>query len=264
MLARLLPYASAMIPRILLSLALAASLGACATRGGDAEMAATPGDPLEPTNRQVLDVNMAVDDAVIRPVAQGYRAAVPAYARTRIRNVLDNMQEPRIFANNVLQGRFLDAGHTTMRFFFNSTVGVAGLYDVATDFGIARRTGDFGQTLNAWGLEDGPYLMLPIAGPSNVRDTVGMVGDGFLNPISWLLPFGGNAARAGVSGVDLREQNIESLDALRGESLDFYARLRSVWQQRRNAELGRTDDTGDRLDVLQDPGAAPTPVPAAR
>ncbi|WP_312609372.1 MlaA family lipoprotein, partial [Mammaliicoccus sciuri] len=79
------------------------------------------------------------------------------------------------------------------------------------------------------GLEDGPYVMLPIAGPSNVRDTFGMVGDGFLNPISWLLPFGGNAARAGVSGVDLREQNIESLDALRSESLDFYARLRSVW-----------------------------------
>ena len=257
-------YALQMIRRILPLVLLAASLGACATRGPGAEAAASPGDPLEPTNRQVLDVNMAVDDAVLKPVAQGYRAAVPEYARTRIRNVLDNMAEPRIFANNVLQGRFLDAGHTTMRFFFNSTVGVAGLYDVATDFGIARRTGDFGQTLYSWGLDDGAYLMLPIAGPSNVRDTVGLVADGFLNPISWALPFSGNVARAGVGGVDLREQNIESLDALRSGSLDFYARLRSVWEQRRDAELGRTGDTGDRLDVLEDPGSAPSTVPAAR
>ena len=218
-------------------------------------MAGTPGDPLEASNRQVLDVNLAIDDAVIRPVAEGYRAVLPPYARDRIRAVLDNLQEPRILANNLLQGRLLDAGHTTMRFFFNSTVGVAGLYDVATDFGIARRTGDFGQTLNAWGLESGPYLMLPVAGPSNLRDTFGLVGDSFLNPISYLLPLEANIGRGVVSGVDLREQNIEGLDALRSGSLDFYARLRSVWQQRREAELGRTGDTGDRIDVLEDPGA---------
>jgi phospholipid-binding lipoprotein MlaA len=85
---------------------------------------------------------------------------------------------------------------------------------------------------------------------------VGTVGDGFLNPINWLLPFEGDVARAVVDGIDTREQNIEGLDALRSGSLDFYARLRSVWQQRRDAELGRSGDTGDRLDVLEDPGAA--------
>lgn len=238
-----------------LALLLPLALGACATRDAGGEVAATPGDPLEQTNRQVLDVNLAVDDAVLRPVALGYREVVPEYARTRVRNVLDNMQEPRIFANNILQGRLLDAGHTTMRFFFNSTIGLAGLYDVATDFGIERRTGDFGQTLHAWGAGPGPFLMLPLAGPSNVRDTVGTVGDGFLNPISWLLPFEGNVARTVVGGVDLREQNVEGLDALRSGSLDFYARLRSVWQQRREAELGRTGDAGERIDVLEDPGA---------
>jgi len=239
----------------LLALALTLSLGACATRGADGEAAGTPGDPLEPVNRDILNANLAVDDAVLRPVALGYREVVPEFARTGIRNVLDNIQEPRILANNILQGRLLDAGHTTMRFFFNSTVGLGGLFDVATDFGIARRTGDFGQTLHSWGLESGPYLMLPLAGPSNTRDTVGMVADGFLNPLTWLIPFEGNVARAVVGGVDLREQNIEGLDQLRSGSLDFYARLRSVWQQRRDAELGRTGDAGDRIDVLEDPGA---------
>jgi phospholipid-binding lipoprotein MlaA len=222
-------------------------------------MAATPGDPLEPVNRQVLDVNLAVDDAVLKPVAKGYREVVPEYGRNRIRSVLNNMQEPRILANNLLQGRLLDAGHTTLRFVFNSTIGLGGLYDVATPWGIAQRTGDFGQTLHVWGVDSGPFLMLPLAGPSNVRDTVGMVSDGFLNPISWALPFEGNLARGAVSGVDLREQNIEGLDALRSGSLDFYARLRSVWQQRRNAELGLQDDAGDRVDVLEDPGAAAPP-----
>ncbi|MBP0446692.1 VacJ family lipoprotein [Roseomonas sp. SSH11] len=238
-----------------LILAATLSLGACATRGTDGELASTPGDPLEPINRDILDANLAVDDAVLRPVALGYREVVPEFARTGIRNALDNISEPRILANNLLQGRFLDAGHTTMRFFFNSTVGLGGLFDVATDFGIARRTGDFGQTLYSWGLDDGPYLMLPLAGPSNTRDTVGMVADGFMNPISWLLPFEANVARTVVGGIDLREQNIEGLDQLRSGSLDFYARLRSVWQQRRNAELGRVGDTGDRIDVLEDPGA---------
>ncbi|WP_338663990.1 VacJ family lipoprotein [Pararoseomonas sp. SCSIO 73927] len=233
----------------------ALSLGACATRNADGVASATPGDPWEATNRDVLDANLAVDDAVLKPVAQGYRAVVPEPVRTGVRNVLDNIQEPRILVNNLLQGRFLDAGHTTMRFFFNSTVGLGGIFDVATDFGIARRTGDFGQTLYSWGLEDGPFVMLPLAGPSNVRDTVGLVADGFTNPLTYFIPFEGNVARAVVGGVDLREQNIENLDALRSGSLDFYARLRSVWQQRRDVELGRTGDVGDRIDVLEDPGA---------
>jgi phospholipid-binding lipoprotein MlaA len=234
-------------------LALALSLGACATREG--MEASTPGDPLEPVNREVLDVNLAIDDAVLRPVALGYREVVPEFARTGVRNALANMQEPRILANNILQGRLLDAGHTTLRFVFNSTIGLGGLFDVATPWGIERRSGDFGQTLHTWGVDGGPYLMLPLVGPSNTRDLVGTVGDGFLNPINWLLPFEGDVARAVVDGIDTREQNIEGLDALRSGSLDFYARLRSVWQQRRDAELGRSGDTGDRLDVLEDPGA---------
>lgn len=249
------PCRAAALPLLLL-------LSTCAARSAGPP---TPGDPLEGSNRDVLDFNLAVDDAVIRPVAQGYRAVVPEPVRRGVRNVVNNMTEPRVLVNNLLQGRFLDAGHTTMRLFLNSTVGVGGIFDIATPAGIARRTGDFGQTLHAWGLDDGAYLMLPIVGPSNVRDTVGLVGDAFLNPISYFIPFEANVARGAVDGLDVREQNIENLDTLRSGSLDFYARLRSVWQQRRDAELGRVREAADP-NVLDDPGAslsAPGAGPAA-
>lgn len=233
--------------RTLPLLLLLSLLAGCASRG-----AATAGDPLERLNREVFDVNVILDDNVIRPIAVGYRRAVPSYARTRIRLVLSNLQEPRILINNLLQFRLLDAGHTTMRFFLNSTVGLGGLFDIATPAGIAQRSGDFGQTLHVWGLAPGPYLMLPVAGPSNPRDLVGLVTDGFLNPIAWLLPLEATIVRSAAEGVDLREQNIENVDELRRGSLDFYARLRSVWQQRRDAELGMQTDT---VPVLEDPDA---------
>lgn len=247
-------------PLVLVLLVSSSLLAACATRGGNgAEVAGDPIDPLEPLNRQVLDFNLALDDAVIAPVARAYRDVVPEYARLRIRAFLDNLQEPRVLANNLLQLRLLDAGHTTLRFVFNSTAGVGGLFDVATGWGIARRSGDFGQTLYVWGIEESPYVMLPMLGPSTGRDTVGLVADGFLNPINWLMPIEADLARGVVDGIDLREQNLESLDELRRGSLDFYARLRSVWLQRRDAELGRDGADAEeqqRPDVLEDPEAA--------
>ncbi len=282
------PAAPLPLPRLLLLLLLFAPLAACATAGPGPEtggggggggagaaaaatIAVDPSDPNEPVNRDVLDFNMALDDAVILPAARAYRTVVPEFARVRIRRFLDNLEEPRILVNNLLQGRLEDAGHTTMRFFFNSTVGLGGLFDVATDWGIARRTGDLGQTLYAWGIDSGPYLMLPIAGPSNPRDTVGLIGDGFLNPLNWLIPFEWNLARGAVAGLDLREQNIESLETLRSGSIDFYARLRSVWQQRRAAELRQAVAGGgggaaapdEGPEVLEDPGAAAAASPAA-
>ncbi|MBW8269687.1 MlaA family lipoprotein [Caldovatus aquaticus] len=265
--------------RGLLLILLFGPLAACATAGGNGngtaggasaasadEEPTDPGDPNERLNRGVLDFNLAVDDAVILPAARAYRAVVPEFARVRIRRFLDNLEEPRVLVNNVLQGRLEDAGHTTMRFFFNSTVGLGGLFDVATDWGIARRTGDFGQTLYVWGIAESPYLVLPIAGPSSVRDTVGLVGDGFLNPLNWLIPWEANLARGAVAGLDLREQNIESFERLREESLDLYARLRSIWRQRRAAELRRSLAAGGAAEpgeappqVLEDPGATRPP-----
>ena len=216
---------------------------------------ADAGDPFEATNRDILDFNLAVDDCCIKPIALTYRDLLHPWLRTRIRNVIENIEEPRFAANNLLQGRPLAAGENVMRFVINSTMGLGGMFDMEQFGGPPRRPRDFGQTLYTWGLPDGPYLMLPIAGPSNPRDTVGFVADGFLNPISWLIPLWGDAVRGTVDGIDLREQNIEAIDQLRAESLDFYARLRSIWRQRRAAELGRTTPEGEGINVLEDPEA---------
>lgn len=218
----------------------------------DAPLAISPDDPLEATNRDILDFNLRLDNAVIKPVALFYRNNVGAWTRTRVRNVLDNMQEPRFLANNLLQGRPLAAGENLMRFTINSTLGLGGMFDMAQFGGPARAPRDFGQTLALWGVPDGPYLMWPIAGPSNPRDSVGFVVNGLLDPIDWVLPFYGLALRGAAEGLDAREQNIEALEELQAGSLDFYARLRSVWRQRRDAELGRV--SGEAVEVLDDPG----------
>ncbi|MBC7433076.1 MAG: VacJ family lipoprotein [Rubritepida sp.] len=228
-----------------------------------------PGDPLERLNRRMLDVNTVADESVFRPVAETYVAVVPAFGRLRIRQFLENLGEPVVFANNVLQLRLGDAAITAGRFVVNSTLGGAGLFDVATAQGLPRQTGDFGQTLARYGIGEGPFLMLPVLGPSNVRDVVGDVVDGFGNPL--LLALGPafssytlgvlNATRGVLGGVDLRAENLDTLDALRADSIDFYARLRSVARQRRAfgamAAVGRTVP-----DPLDDPGTAST-VPAA-
>ncbi|MCX8132784.1 MAG: VacJ family lipoprotein [Roseococcus sp.] len=251
-------------------LLLGAALAACAGPGGT-----DPTDPFEATNRQVLEFNEGVDRAVIRPLAEAYRDHVPAPVRTGIRNLVNNLNEPVVLANTLLQLRFLDAGHTLMRFYLNSTAGLLGLVDIATPAGIERRTGDFGQTLAAYGVPDGPFLMLPLLGPSNLRDAIGDGVDSIANPVGLLSghvlrPVTGHlfgAGRGALGGLTLRADNIETLDALRAESLDFYARLRSVVQQRRDAQLGRSSDRGEGLVTLDDPAApsagAGGPAPAA-
>ncbi len=215
-----------------------------------------PADPYEGLNRQVLDVNLQLDDAILRPVAVAYRDAIGPWPRTRIRLFLQNIEEPAVFINNVLQGRLEDAGDIAIRFVVNTTLGGAGFFDVATDLTkTPRQQRDFGQTMYSWGVPDGPFLMVPILGPSNPRDFVGTVANGFLNPIGWFLPFYANIGRGAVGGLDEREQNIEALDDLRRGSLDFYARLRSVWGQYRDGQLGRSAAQSDNPEVLDDPGA---------
>ncbi|WP_052213838.1 VacJ family lipoprotein [Belnapia sp. F-4-1] len=212
-----------------------------------------PTDPYEATNRRVLDFNFAVDDAAIRPAAVFYRNSVGNWTRTRIRNVLNNLNEPAVAANSLLQGRPLESAQTVLRFVFNSTAGLGGMFDLAQIGGPPRLERDFGQTLHTWGLPDGPYLMVPVLGPSNPRELTGSVVNGFMNPLSYVIPFGANIGRGAVGGLDTREQNIETLDEIRNGSLDSYARLRSLWQQHRNAELGRT--SASSIEVLDDPGA---------
>lgn len=218
-----------------------------------------PTDPLESTNRAVFDFNLAFDDNLMRPLALGYRELFHPWVRERIRNVVNNAHELRHSGNALLQGEPIVAGTSLMRFVINTTLGLGGMFDLASIGGPPHQPRDFGQTLHRWGVPDGPFLMLPVIGPTNSRDLVGRVADGFMNPVSWYMPFAGNIGRGAAEGLDLREQNIETLDALRDDSLDFYARVRSIWQQRRAAELGRSSADPGGLDVLDDPDA-PAPL----
>ncbi len=252
-----MPRSTAVLPA--LALGAAALLSACAARPGAPQAAATaaastaPGDPFEATNRRVLDFNFKVDDAVYRPAADFYRRAVGPWTRTRVRNVLLNLNEPVVAANALLQARPVAAGTSFMRFAVNSTLGLGGLFDLEPIGGPPRQTIGFDQTLYTWGLPDGPYLMLPFAGPSTPRDLTGSIGDSLLNPLSWALPFGANAGRTLALGLDERERNTEALNDIRNNSLDPYARLRSLWRQNRDARLGRA--TAEAPEVLDDPEA---------
>lgn len=202
-------------------------------------------DPLESVNRGVFEVNDVLDRFLLKPLAQGYRAVTPSFVRDRITGILRNMSEPVTFANNLLQGNVSGAGTTLGRFLINTTLGGAGMYEVANEFGLKQQRGDFGQTLYTWGLSEGPYLVLPLFGPSSARDAVGLGVDSVMSPWKYLTAMGGSTAGdtfmitdASASGLSRREASLESLDALREGALDFYAQMRSVYRQYRAKEIG--------------------------
>ena len=208
---------------------------------------------------------MALDDAVIRPIAEVYRAVVPPFVRDRIRSAIDNLAEPRIFVNDLLQGRINSAGITFTRFLVNTVGGLGGAFDLATGQGLPRQTGDFGQTLYAWGADDGPYLVLLFFGPSNVRDAFGLGVDLVTTPPALVVH--GHAGEVTsfavgvVDGVDLRSRNIETLDEIKLDALDFYSRMRSLWRQQRSAQLRDAREPVEAPEDLLDPGISPTAPP---
>ena len=195
-------------------------------------------DPLEPVNRAVFGFNLFVDTWVLEPVARAYRFVAPQPVRRSVGNFLSNLRSPVVFANDLLQGERDRAGITLGRFMINSTLGVFGLFDAASGFGYHGHYEDLGQTLGVYGVPDGPYLMLPLLGPSNARDTVGRVGDFFINPLnSCCITPDERYGIFGTTAVSERESNIELFDDLRSNSLDLYATLRTVYTQRRAAEI---------------------------
>jgi phospholipid-binding lipoprotein MlaA len=231
-----------------LALGLVVMLSACAdvpkNPAERAEFNAT-NDPLEPMNRTIFDVNDFLDRLLLRPIAELYRVTIPPGLRDRLAHVVSNFKEPVVFANNLLQGEVSNAGTTAGRLAVNSTVGVAGIWDVASDWGLEQQHGDFGQTLNSWGVGSGPYLVLPLFGPSNFRDAAGLGVDSAMSPWQYLAAMNGTGTANRLSGYDMladgivmREQNIEPMDALREGSLDFYAQMRSVYRQYRDKQLG--------------------------
>jgi phospholipid-binding lipoprotein MlaA len=233
--------------QILLPLLLAATLSACATRppATDREAVAefeANNDPAEPFNRAMFEVNRVVDNVVLIPTATAYRTLVPEPVRMGVRNALGNLRAPTILLNDVLQGNGARAQITAARFLINSTLGLGGLFDVAEwQFGLRGHSEDFGQTLAVWGVGEGPFLFVPVFGPTNPRDLVGTGVDAVASPWFW---FGQGIevealrwARVGLTVVDTRESLLDSLAALERTSLDPYATLRSAYRQRRNAEI---------------------------
>jgi phospholipid-binding lipoprotein MlaA len=198
-------------------------------------------DPLEDTNRKIFEFNQFVDRNAIVPVAKAYRAALPDPVRDSLRDFLNNLREPLIVVNDTLQGQFESAGKDLARFVVNSTVGMAGTVDVMGRWGVPYHEEDLGITLGTWGVPEGPYLVVPILGPSTPRDLGGQVAEGFGDPWNrlvtgtpWTLywiPF----ARGFVSGIDTRSRYIETLADIERTSLDYYATIRSLYRQRRAA-----------------------------
>jgi phospholipid-binding lipoprotein MlaA len=199
-------------------------------------------DPLEPLNRDIFEFNRVLDGLLFKNVAEFYRIVVPEVIRTSIRHVLTNLNEPVVFVNNMLQAKVERGGTTAARFVLNSTAGLGGIFDVATQIGLKEQIGDFGQTLYSWGVEDGgPYLVLPILGPSNPRDGIGMGVDGYIDPFRYVFRSEGvgyiNTVRFVMAGIDERVQHGPELEEIERSSVDFYAQLRSLWRQNRANEL---------------------------
>lgn len=230
-------------------------------------------DPAEGFNRRMYSVHDAIDNAVLEPAARGYRAVTPRPVRSGVRNFLQNLRGPVIFANDVLQGEFKRAGQTAGRFLLNSTLGVAGVIDVAEEVGIAQHDEDFGQTLAVWGVSEGPYLFIPLIGPTNVRDGAGRIVDIALNPLSWT-EFDGESAfttsRYVLGGLSAREGLIETVDTIRQSSTDPYVTYRSSYELSRESAIrnGPQDvqDLPEFEDIMTEPtelqgGAEPVALP---
>ncbi len=196
-------------------------------------------DPLEETNRAIFAVNDALDQAVARPVAKAYRAVTPQLARDGVRNFLQNLRTPVNLANQLLQGDIEGAAGDLSRFAMNTTIGIGGLFDVAAETGLEHEHEDFGQTLAVWGFDHGPYFVLPLMGPSSLRDSTGLLVDILADPVRLYL-FNTDQhewayARTGATFLSTREELLDVIDDLRANSFDYYAAMRSAYIQHRAA-----------------------------
>ncbi len=234
--------------RLLAAATIMSAVAGCSSgpASGDPEAIAEAqqnNDPYERYNRVSYSINNGLDTVILKPVARAYNG-LPSVVRTHTHNFLANLTTPVTLADDMLQGKPRRAGDSFMRLLINSTVGVAGVFDVATDWGYPRHDTDFGVTLAIWGLDSGPFLFLPLFGPSDVRDGVGIAGDIGLDPITYVS--GGTAATAAttsrfaVAAVDARAGVLPVTDQITRDALDPYATFRSLYQQHRAAQIAET------------------------
>jgi phospholipid-binding lipoprotein MlaA len=199
-----------------------------------------PSDPFEHFNESMLAFNRKADDWVLRPAATGYAYVVPQPARASVGRFFENVGVIPRFANDLFQGQFKQAGVESARFAMNSTLGVAGLFDPADKwFGLKQEPNDFGLTLAKYGVKEGPYLMLPIFGPSTVRDALGKIVDGAMNPIAYTAPTSAifyEMAASGVAAVNARSENLNMLDDVDLYSVDPYGAIQDAYIERRQQQ----------------------------
>ncbi len=226
----------------------ALTLNACAsgnTKNLSASAEPIDADPLEPMNRGIYKFNYAVDTAVLRPVTVAYRYAVPETGREMVSHFLENIYSPVVLVNSVAQGDPQNSFATFWRFMINSTFGIGGLFDVASEAGLKNRQTDFGQTMSMADIGTGPYIVLPIIGPSNARDAIGRLADALINPFNYI----SNAASAGMwtaTAIDARSNNMTLIDDVYRTSLDPYSTFRSGFTQKRASDNRRAKAARDK------------------
>ncbi len=233
--------------------------------------AATPDDPWEIANRQFYFLHEQLDHLFFAPAARAYKAVFPAPVRKGLRNMIHNLKEPGIALNDLLQAHPVRSSRTVARFVINSTAGVAGLMDVAYNVGLKYHDNGFGTTAGRYGIQPGPYLFIPLFGPTSIRDALGSVADNFTDPLAWRVFPDSNQviwARVVIGGLDQRAEADEELRAIQDMSTDPYASLRSLYEQNRDAEIqdaisGVPGSAQPQLDNFDDPGAPPAAAPAA-
>ena len=215
----------------------------------------TASECFEGVSRATLKFNMTLDKAIFKPIAKGYRA-LPVPVRLGTSNAIDNLRSLLTLSNNLLQGDWELAGNTAGRFAINSTLGILGFLDPAEKMGFEKKSReDFGQTLAVWGSDSGCYFVIPILGPTTARDAVGLVGNTFLDPVYQVTHNTEVMDRSysehnywyykGSDGVDFRSKNIESIDSLEKNSIDFYASVKSLYLQNRSQKISN-DDVSDK------------------
>jgi phospholipid-binding lipoprotein MlaA len=219
-------------------LAVAAATG-CASGNGPR----TEGDPWEGMNRPLFAVHDGIDTWVFAPLSKGWRFITPEFLRDGVRNFFSNVRYPVVFANHLFQGKLRQAGTETGRFVVNSTVGLAGFFDPATGWGMPRVDEDFGQTLGVWGVGPGPYLVIPVFGPTSVRDVLANVVDAPLAIYPFFVPWYVSSPARLLYGINVRSYFIEDIEEARSSSFDYYAFLRNAYLSNRQAQV---EDQGEQ------------------
>jgi len=235
---------------LVLALALCAGLGACSARRGTG----TEYDPVEGVNRKMFWFNDKVDVYALEPVATGWEKITPRRVRTSVSNFFDNLRFPIVATNDLLQGKVLASGSDVGRFAVNTTVGVLGFFDPASHWGLEKHDEDFGQTLGVWGVPPGPYLVLPLLGPSNPRDAAGLAVDSALSVTPWFVDWWILGAARVFQTVNERSQVLEEVRNIKRTSFDYYGFVRNAYVQRRNAQVQDSAESGvENQDELYHP-----------